>query len=184
MKISIVAVMSMNGKITRGSDSSVVAWASKADANSFKQILAAHSVYIMGSRTFEAIKPKSDSKKSRVILTHKPDSYSKFKIPGQIEFTDDSPDKIIKDLTGRGYDSALVLGGSQVYGLFLEAGLVDDIYLTVEPLIFGSGTELLSTMDKNLSCKLVSSKVLNEQGSLLLHYKIIGGIHDHRTDPN
>ena len=175
MKISMVAVMSLNGKITRGTSSSVIDWASKADAGSFKQILVDNPVYIMGSRTFDAVKPKPGSNKLRVILTHKPESYNMLKIPGQIEFTDDSPDEVIKDLRRRGYDKALVLGGSQIYGLFLEAGLVDDIYLTVEPLIFGSGTELVRIIDKDLTCKLVSSKVLNEQGSLLLHYKIMGG---------
>ncbi|MGI8588005.1 MAG: dihydrofolate reductase family protein [Chloroflexia bacterium] len=60
-------------------------------------------------------------------------------IPGVVEFTDATPAAIIADLERRGYTAAALTDGAQVNSLFLAADLVDEIRLTVEPLIFGRG---------------------------------------------
>lgn len=163
--------MSINGKITKGSDDSVMAWTSKADQKFFKQILADNSAYIMGSRTYDVVKPKPSDSKLRIVLTRNPDNYVVSEVPGQIEFSDNSPNMIIDKLADKGYDSVLILGGSQIYSLFLEEDLITDVYITLEPLIFGHGKDLLNNIGTNLSFKLVSSEKMNEQGTLLLHYQ-------------
>ena len=172
MKVSVVVVMSLNGKITRGSGGSVMSWASQADGAFFKQILAENSVHIMGNRTYQSAKLKPNSTKLRVLLTRQPDAHFDAAIPGEIEYTAARPTAIINDLQNRGYDSALVLGGSEIYSLFIGSGLVTDLYITVEPVIFNSGVDLVSNLAANVSCTLVSSEILNEQGSLLLHYTL------------
>ena len=35
-------------------------------------------------------------------------------------------------------------GGASVYTQFMQAGLVDELFLTVEPIVFGSGIKLFS----------------------------------------
>ena len=47
------------------------------------------------------------------------------------------------DLAGRGFRKVILLGGSTINHLFLEAGLVDRIWLTLEPEIFGYGRRLV-----------------------------------------
>lgn len=174
IKVSLIAVMSINGKITRGAEnSSVEGWASEADSNFFRQMLANNRVSIMGNTTYKVnnIKPKTN--KLRIVLTRRPEDFDSIETPNQIEFTDKSPQQIISDIEKRGFNSALVLGGSQIYGLFLESGLVTDLYITLEPLIFGDGHDLLNLISKNLNFKLISSDIMNKQGSLLLHYESV-----------
>ncbi|MDO8575841.1 MAG: dihydrofolate reductase family protein [bacterium] len=64
-----------------------------------------------------------------------------------------------------------VLGGTQTYTYFLENDLLDEIYLTIEPVVFGRGLNLFeSSKGINASFHLESTKQLNDNGSLLLHY--------------
>jgi dihydrofolate reductase len=58
-----------------------------------------------------------------------------------------------------------ILGGSFVYSAFLAAGLINEFWITVEPLLFGSGTPLLISEPKvglilNESSELGSSTLL------------------------
>jgi dihydrofolate reductase len=61
-------------------------------------------------------------------------------------------------------------GGASVYGQFLNAGLVTDVYLTVEPFLFGGGVPLAQGFDR-VALKLESVKQLNSQ-TILLHYSV------------
>ena len=71
----------------------------------------------------------------------------------------------------QGYRKVCVLGGAQTYSYFLEKNLVDEIFLTIEPIVFGSGLPMFDTKQELTDFELVDSKKLNEKGSLLLHYK-------------
>ena len=172
MKVSLVAVVSINGKITQGFNSSIAAWASKEDSVFFKKMLAKHTAVVMGNNTYKEIKPRPSNAKLRVIMSKNPKAISSnAHVPGQIEFTNATPKAIVDDLYERGHSSVLVLGGSQIYSQFLDSGLVSDIYLTVEPTIFNDGLDMLSNLKNNVKCSLVKAEVLNKQGTLLLHYK-------------
>ena len=46
-------------------------------------------------------------------------------------------------------------GGSQINALFMERGLVDEISLTVEPLIFGLGVDLFRGLQFDVRAKLL-----------------------------
>lgn len=170
MIITLVAVMSINNKLTRGSESTVAAWASAADGSFFKALMADHKIFIMGNTTYKAVKPKPSPEKLRIVMTRNPLLNENKQLPGQVEFSDSSPASIVSDLAQRGYKAALLLGGSEIYTLFLEAGLVDEMYLTVEPHIFGSGLNFLGELRHNLNYKLLTVRLLNDQGTVLLHY--------------
>ncbi len=63
-----------------------------------------------------------------------------------------------------------ICGGSSIYSMFLEAGAVTDVYLTIEPLIFGRGVKLFEAPSK-AELKLQSVNKLNDS-TVLLHYKV------------
>ena len=171
MTITLVAVMSLNSKITQGLDIAISDWASNEDGDFFKKLLAKHKVFIMGSTTYNSVKPRPSAEKLRIILSRNPSSHQDEQISGKIEFTDASPAIIVADLKKRGHGQALLLGGSEIYSLFLDSGLVSEMYITIEPSIFGTGLNLANNLTRNIDCELISVEVLNKKGSLLLHYK-------------
>ncbi len=175
MEITLVYVSSLNGKITKGSDSHVPKWSSVEDQKHFASLLKEFEVIITGRKTYEA-SLKAGSKKEgklRVVLTREPEKYKSKSIPGVLEFTKDSPTKIVNRLKSSGYKKVLLASGGTVTSQFLKAGLVNNIVLTVEPLLFGKGTPMIAEDDFEVKLRLEEFRKLNKQGTLLLRFSVI-----------
>lgn len=82
------------------------------------------------------------------------------------------PQEICANLEARGIHKAALLGGPATNLQFLRAGLVDEIFLTVEPVTIGRGIRFLNEPLES-RWTLADSKVLNERGTIVLHYKKI-----------
>ncbi len=72
-------------------------------------------------------------------------------------------------LEKNGFKTALVTGGAETNKAF--AKYIDEIYLDVEPFIFGEGIPLFSPQDFEYNLKLIESKKLSPQ-TIQLHYKV------------
>ena len=53
---------------------------------------------------------------------------------------------LARDLKQKGIDSALVEGGPHLAGSFFAAGLIDEVFLTLAPKVFGGGRDETLTM--------------------------------------
>ncbi len=88
-----------------------------------------------------------------------------------VEITQKPPQELIKDLENRGYKEVAICGGATIYTMFMEAIVVDTLYLTIEPIVFGSGIHLFNKeFDRKLELK--STQNLNQQ-TILLEYGIV-----------
>lgn len=172
MRIIIPTVMSADGRITKGDNGNVHDWSSQEDFQFFNNLVDQHKVLVMGRRTYEAVQPVPSPDKLRIVLTTQPDQFSKQVVPGALEFMNRDPKKVIQELTERGYETALLVGGAPVHAAFLQAGLVDELYLTIEPALFGAGRPFIEGA-VDTSMKLLEVKQLNDKGTLLLHYQVI-----------
>ncbi len=175
MNITLAAAISVDGKLTRGDDPDVRHWISDEDAKHFTKLRAAHNLIVMGRGTYEAMRSKLKLAPGtlRVVITHHPKDFATEAVTGQLEFTNLSPAELIQSLQKREYPEMLLVGGGVVHAEFLAAGLVNEIYLTIEPLVFGKGTDFAHGAELNVALELVTIKQLNDRGTLLLHYKII-----------
>ena len=150
-------------------------WSSVEDKKQFFSLIKKNNLIVMGRATYEASKPviKLEKGKLRIVLTRSPNKYSNQSVKDQLEFSDESPNKLLKRLLALNYGNILLVGGSTTNGLFLKQNLVDKLYLTIEPKIFGSGKNLVDGQLLNTKLHLISVKKINKAGTLLLKYKII-----------
>lgn len=174
MKVILAMVMSADGKTTKWNNPRLYEWTSKEDQNHFFSLIKKNKVIIMGRKTFIAAKSvmKLSPKKLRIILTKTPEKYADLKVAGQLEFTNDSPEEIIKKLKSRGYTEVLLAGGEHVNALFFKAKLINEVWLTIEPAIFGSGNGLVVGEKLDIRMQLKDIKKLNNNGTILLKYQV------------
>jgi len=78
----------------------------------------------------------------------------------------------LSTMQAQGFQTSLVGGGGQADTAALKSGKLDELYIDVEPLIFGRGIPLFSPTDVNLKLKLVDTKKIGESG-IQLHYRVI-----------
>lgn len=83
-----------------------------------------------------------------------------------------SPKEAINILKKEGFKTALVTGGGKTNTSFLKEKLIDEIYLDVEPFVYGNGISLFFPTDVNLKLKLLDTRVVNKN-STQLRYKVI-----------
>jgi dihydrofolate reductase len=115
---------------------------------------------------------KSKEGRLRIVLTSKPDEFQDEQETGILEFSSFSTKDLVKELEARGYTEALLVGGEEVNGDFLKNDMIDELWLTLEPNIFGSGKGLFKgEFDKEL--ELFEMNRMNERGTILLKYKVL-----------
>lgn len=173
MKVILVVVSSLDGKITKGT-LPPQAWASLEDQDFFFTVFKTNNLFLMGSKTYlsaqKTIKP--NPKKLKIVLTRNPKNFSKFHIPNRLEFSNEPIKTLVKRLEDQGFKQLILLGGASVYTEFFKAKLINELWLTLEPLVFGQGKNLLNQrLDVKLNLK--SLEELNDQGTLLLKYKVL-----------
>lgn len=167
-------VLSVDGKSTKW-DLTDQSWASPEDKAHLTKLISENDLILMGGKTYEFAKNyiKPQEGKLRIVITRDPEKFSSDKIDGQLEFTNQPIPELIQTLENRGFKQMLLLSGEGLNKQFLEANLINEIILTVEPKIFGTGHEMVSHAKLDLDLKLLSFEKLNESGTLLLHYKVL-----------
>ena len=165
MKITLVMVMSLDGKTT---SSAGPIWSSAEDREQFESLKKIYPVLIMGRKTYDVVTKhqKISSPPIRIVVSRTRGVSQ----PGMLEFTTKEPKELVADLEKRGFTSALLVGGSKLAGSFLHQKLITDCYITIEPTIFGQGNPLFVIDAVSVRLKLDQIKKLNETGSIRLHY--------------
>ena len=174
MKIVLAIVTSLDGKSTKGNLSPSV-WTSKEDQSHFFSLIEKNNLIIMGKNTYLLRKTNLNLSKGklRVVLTRNPNHFAPDQVPGQLEFTNTPLKKLIQELKDRGYQKMLLVSGASLNSQFFKLGLIDELYLTMEPKIFGLGKGLVDETMLNINLKLISLRRLTKNGTLLLKYAVI-----------
>lgn len=174
MKVILAMVSSINGKITKDTNSNIYTWTSYEDKKLFFLTLEKHNLIVMGAKTYEAARKiiKLKTNQLRIVLTRNPKKYNADKVLGSLEFSSEAPYELIKRLEKEGHSKMLLVGGGEISWLFLKDHLVDELHLTIEPFIFGKGKNLVAEEDLEVRLKLLDIKKLNAKGTLHLRYRV------------
>jgi dihydrofolate reductase len=165
MRTVIVAAITADGFIGRSSDH-LADWTGKADKKLFVDVTKSLGTMVMGSRTFATINRALPGRKTIVYTTH-PGSIT---VDG-VETTQEAPETLVARLEKEGAEGLAVVGGATIYGQFMAAGVVDELYLSVAPLAFGTGIPLFNT---ELEAKFQLLECTNlDADTILLHYKVV-----------
>lgn len=145
MFVAGIAVMSLDGCLTRH-DEPGTAFASAADHAFFKKALQDFDCTLMGRRTFEAgrgsILRAREGSRLQTVLTTTPKRFAAETIADHLEFRSGSTEGVLRDLARRGRSRCALLGGARLYTEACEKGLLDELWITIEPVAFGHGAPM------------------------------------------
>jgi len=173
MKTILIFVSTLDGKITKWGEPNVSSWSSHQDQDYYKKVLNESRLIVMGSNTFNADTFKPSADHQLIIMTGHPDKYKSLEITGQIEFTNESPVELIARFISKGHKQILVVGGPHIATSFLKEQLIDEVWLTIEPKIFGTGGNFATEVNLDINLHLIHCEKVNEQGTLITKYAVL-----------
>jgi dihydrofolate reductase len=165
MKIILMMAMTADGKIAKNSDH-FPDWTSKEDKKMFMKVTKEARIVIMGDKTFFTF-PKPLPDRLNVVFTlleNPPETEN-------VKWVTGDPEKVLVDLEKEGYKSAILGGGTYMNTQFLERKLIDEIWFTIEPKIFGDGLGVFGG-DFNVDLKLLYFEKINDN-AMVVKYQVL-----------
>lgn len=160
----------VDGKIAKHSNQ-LVDWTSIYDKRFFQTETKKAGVVIMGSKTFDTLPGPLPDRFNIIMTRDKQKCFEGSTGTENFAFTTMEPENIIHFIKYLKYKKVIVIGGSEINTLFLKAGLIDELILTISPKLFGSGLSLaMDDLDIELNFK---SQIAFYDGTILLKYNVI-----------
>ncbi len=165
--ISAIVAVTIDGKIARHSGH-FTDWTSPEDKTFLRSLLDKSDAVVIGNNTYKtAAGPLS--KRNCIVFTRTVHDTER-RGSNLLYYNADGPSSIGVILES--YRAIALLGGTQVYSYFLEHDLIDDLYLTIEPVVFGEGLDIFKCKNEaTVNFHLTAVKKLNDKGTVLLHYR-------------
>jgi dihydrofolate reductase len=166
MQVSLLAAMSVDGKIAESTHQNSTDWTSKEDIRFFVRKSKEIGALVMGLTTYKTIGRPLPGR-TIYVLCQNPDEQE-----GQegVVYTGGELVDVLNQIEGGGHGHVLIAGGASVYSQFLQAGLVDELFLTVEPYLFGNGIGFVKDI-KRMKMEFVAVEQIGEQ-TIVLQYRI------------
>ena len=171
--VTLVAAMTADGLIDAEGNSRSFIWTTEADKRYYIDTIKRAGVAITGSTTFKPMKRFPKGMKY-YVYTSKPEELENPR-PELIEVfpTQEKPAALLQRLADAGHTEVILSGGSSIYTLFLQAGLVDTVCLSIEPTMFGKGVRLVNDVLKDIKLKLEKVEKLGDEGTVVLEYSVV-----------
>lgn len=167
MKVILIATITADGYTARDAHH-LVDWSSKTDKGTFVKLTREMGVIVMGANSFGTIQRDLSTHNRRVIVyTRHPDRVD----TSYAETTSEEPEALLKRLEAEGVTGVAICGGTQIYTMFMKAGLIDDLYIVSEPVIIGSGLTLFDE-PMNMRIELFESTIRRGH-SVVNHFRVL-----------
>jgi len=170
MTTAIYIAITPNGMIARADESA--SWISESEWKLFSEFVNKHGNMIIGKRTYEILLEHGEFERPQlrevktVVVSDVPLRVH----DAQRIAVARSPAEAIALL--RDFSTAVVAGGGELNASFMKEGLVDELYLDIEPIVFGRGIPLFREADFEASLKLLGVEHIGKD-EVQLRYAVV-----------
>ena len=157
IKVSVYIATSLDGFIARNDGG--LDWLNEANATvpdgedcGFHAFMDSVDALIMGRKTYEQVLSFGEWPYGRtpvVVLSRNPISFPP-NVPEPVTHSSEPPHDLLERLSGKGVEHVYVDGGMTIQG-FLAEGLIDEITVTVIPVLLGDGIPLFGPIVQDIS---------------------------------
>ena len=166
-KIILYIASSLDGYVARGNGN--IDWLPQSDISGYDKFYKTVDTIIMGKTTYDQVLtfgeyPYKDKKS--YVFTRRNDK----KKDENVEFVSNL-DEFVKDILPNLDGNIWLVGGGQIISSFLNHGMVNEIVLSIVPVILGQGIPLFKNIQNETKLELV--KTTNYEKLVELHYKVL-----------
>ena len=166
IKTILLMAQTLDGKIAKHADH-FPDWTGKADKQLFVRETRRAGAIIMGSKTYDTIGKPLPGRRN-VVMTRNPERISQWE---NLIYTSLSPAAILEDLEKDGYQRVILAGGARINTLFAQSGLIDEVLVTITPMIFGAG---IAMFEDGIGGDLTLLRVTQiDPERVCLHYRFL-----------
>jgi dihydrofolate reductase len=178
VKVSVFIGTSLDGYISRSDGG--IDWLEKAHKKvtsgedfGFNSFLNSMDLLVMGRKTFEQVLTFEDwpYKNTKIIVM----SSKQIEIPGhlrgKVTVTKESPTQLMERLSNETVKHVYVDGGTVIRG-FLASSLVNEITVTIVPILIGDGKSFSGMLPVDISLQHLKTTVF-ESGFVQIQYGVI-----------
>lgn len=145
-------------------------WISDEDEANYTQSIAKAGCVLLGRKTYEQypddFPPQSGA--TAFIWTTQKDLQDQ----ERVKFVRGTVQEVLRQIADAGFSQVIVGGGGEVNGSLAEAGLVDEIIISIYNVTIGEGIPLFGSHKPKLKLRLLETT--NEiDGIVKNHYKVI-----------
>lgn len=162
MKVQLVANLAANGQLILAEQSAAYEAPAEISCMGIAKAMECGNV-VMGTVTYNMFAPMMKeifSKLEVVVLTSKD--------AGEDVYSAETPEETVSYLKSKGFETACVLGGTKTYNAFMAAGLADELFFNLFPVVVGGGGSLETAPGKVLNYKLAETKAKGDVA--VLHF--------------
>ncbi len=169
MKVILYMTTTINGLIAKHDDSAD--FITPAESASYVAAVKGAGALIIGRRTYEILSTQPEFQEflkagiKIVAVSH-----------GDVELKDPShsiahsPEEAVDML--KDFKEVIVAGGGKLDASFLDANLIDEVYLDIEPAVVSEGIPLFNGSKTDKGLKFLGSKMFGEN-EIQLHYEVV-----------
>lgn len=160
IKVSVYIATSLDGFIAR--KNSDLDWlptpAEGGEDFGYAKFMSTIDHIVMGRNTFEKVLTFGSwhYNKKVIVLTSKPLTLAP-ELTGKVEALHLSPRELIHELEQR-HVRHIYLDGGVTIQRFLREGLVNEMTITIIPILIGEGLPLFDTLERDIKLELLSSR--------------------------
>lgn len=162
-KCSVFIATSVDGFIAR-QDGSIDWLESASDSSStddfgYKAFFNSVDALVMGRNTFEKVLtfPKWPYGEKPVIVLSSSLHEVPVTTPPTVSLSQEAPKALIERLVSQGMYNFYIDGGMTIQR-FLNAGMIDELTITLIPVVLGTGIPLFGPVDKDIVLELMTSR--------------------------
>jgi dihydrofolate reductase len=138
----------------------------------FAEIFAPFDTFLIGRKTFEAMRRMGrDGKSAGGIQNIVFSRTLKASEHPNVDIRDDA-ERVVAELRIKPGKNIALFGGGELFRSLLTAGLVDGVAVSVLPVLLGGGIPLLPSPTPRATLKLESYRVYEKTGTITLEYNV------------
>jgi len=165
-KIIVYIASSLDGYITR--ENGDIDWLPENTASGYDEFYKTIDTVVMGKNTYKQVLtfgeyPYKD--KSSYVFTRNNDQTK----DENTEFVSDV-DKFVKKNISNSEKNIWLVGGAEIISSFLNRGFVDEIILSIIPVVLGKGISLFKNIQNEVKLELI--KTTDYDKLVELHYRV------------